>query len=236
MCEIIIKDLSFSYGREAVLKNVSLTIKKGEFVVIVGPNGAGKSTLVKIIVGLLAPQNGQVFLNRMPVAKAQAQGLVSYVPQNYEKGGAGFPATVEEIVALGLVNARQKINKKAAREIIARMLKLADAEDLKNRRLSELSGGQRQRVIVAAALAGNPELLVLDEPTSGIDFNASSKIQEALGELNKKLGVTIVMVSHDLDNATRFAGQVLCINRTLCFAGTSEEFRANHEGVKHLFF
>ncbi|WP_425060695.1 High-affinity zinc uptake system ATP-binding protein ZnuC [Sporomusa carbonis] len=236
MVDVKLNNITFGYNAEFVLNNISLTVENGEFVVVVGPNGAGKSTLLKIIAGLVEPAGGQVLIGGHRVRNAARQGIIGYVPQHYAQNTAAFPATVEEIVALGLVNSGLSLKSKGAKHIVSHMLELVGADMLKGRRIGELSGGQQQRVMVARALAGNPQLLLLDEPTSGIDYAASVKIYQLLSQLNTTLGITIVMVSHDIENATCSAAKVACINRSLCFFGSSEQFRSSHATMRHLWY
>jgi zinc transport system ATP-binding protein len=236
MNEIRLNNITFGYNAEMVLNNISLTVKQGEFVVVVGPNGAGKSTLLRIIAGLIEPAGGQVVIDNQSIRTAARQGIIGYVPQHYAQNTAAFPATVEEVVKLGLVNSNGGLKTKGAKHIVSHMLEMVGVEQLKGRRIGELSGGQQQRVMVARALAGNPQLLLLDEPTSGIDYAASVRIHELLGQLNTTLGITIIMVSHDIENATRFASKVACINRSLCFFGDSKEFNSTHATMRHLWY
>lgn len=236
MAKVKLNNITFGYNLERVLNNITFSVEPGDFVVAVGPNGAGKSTLLKIMAGLIEPLSGEVLIDNQAVHSAARQGMIGYVPQHYAQNTAAFPATVEEIVALGLVNSHQLLKSKGAKHIVSHMLELVGAESLKKRRIGELSGGQQQRVMVARALAGNPQLLLLDEPTSGIDYAASAKIYELLGQLNSTLGITIVMVSHDIENATRFASKVACINRNLCFFGDSEQFHSTHATLRHLWY
>lgn len=236
MTEITLNNITFGYNAETVLNNITLTIKQGEFVVAVGPNGAGKSTLLKIIAGLLEPSAGQILIDNQSIRAAARQGIIGYVPQHYAQNTAAFPATVEEVIELGLANAKGSLRAKGSKHIVSHMMELVGIENLKGRRIGELSGGQQQRVMVARALAGNPQLLLLDEPTSGIDYAASARIHELLGHLNTALGITIVMVSHDIENATHFAAKVACINRSLCFFGDSQEFNSTHASMRHLWY
>ncbi|HWQ61940.1 MAG TPA: ATP-binding cassette domain-containing protein, partial [Negativicutes bacterium] len=144
---------------------------------------------------------------------------------------------VEEIVALGLVAGRSRqMKKEAARYVVDHMLKLVGAEALRGRLIGELSGGQQQRVMVARALAGNPGLLLLDEPTSGVDHDTSTRLYDLLGELNRNLGVTVIAVSHDIDKVTRWASKVACINHGLCYYGDAVEFRRDHANSLHLLY
>lgn len=238
MCEVQLEHVNFAYNNVPALADISIIIPAGVFTVIVGPNGAGKSTLLKVIAGLIEPDTGKVMMKGGSVNAARAEGLIGYVPQNYGKNSADFPATVEEIISLGLVtHKRLRLHsRQAARHIVEHMMTMVGVTDLRKRRVGELSGGQQQRVMVARALAGNPQLLLLDEPTSGIDCDASAKIYELLGQLNANLGITVIMVSHDIDNATHRAARVACINRGLCFWGSVEEFRATHAQARHLWY
>ncbi|MBC8016457.1 MAG: metal ABC transporter ATP-binding protein [Sporomusaceae bacterium] len=238
MFEVTLSDIHFSYDDTIILKDISMTIDKGDFVAVVGPNGAGKSTMLKIMAGLIKPARGLVSIGGKDISIARVQGLIGYVPQNYGKNVLGFPATVTEVVSLGLTlgAAAPRKNHQAAKHIINHMLELVGVDNLRNRRIGELSGGQQQRVMVAMALASNPELLLLDEPTSGIDYEASARIYELLGTLNKNLGITVVMVSHDIDKAIDCANKVACINKGLCFYGTSQEFNATHAQARHLWY
>ncbi|CUH96212.1 hypothetical protein P22_2301 [Propionispora sp. 2/2-37] len=233
-----VNHISFSYGSNPVLEDITMTVEDGEFLAVFGPNGAGKSTLLKIIAGVLLPDKGKIEVCERELLKARRNGMISYVPQNYGKNTSDFPITVAEVVALGLVSGKYSYGyrKKVSQHIIEHMLELVQAADLRDRRIGELSGGQQQRVMVAMALAKNPKLLLLDEPTSGIDYAASHRIYELLGTLNKNLGITVIMISHDIKNAAVWATSVACINRGLCFRGNSEEFRITHEQGRHLWY
>ena len=238
MFNVTLTNIDFAYDYNVVLKDISMTIAKGDFIAVVGPNGAGKSTMLKIMAGLIKPTRGQVTIGGKDISVARVQGLIGYVPQNYGKNVLGFPATVTEIVSLGLTLGASKVrqNHQGAKHIVSHMLELVGAEKLRDRRIGELSGGQQQRVMVAMALASNPELLLLDEPTSGIDYEASARIYELLGTLNKNLGITVVMVSHDIDKAISSANKVACINKGLCFYGSSQEFNETHAQARHLWY
>lgn len=239
MFDLTLSDINFDYDHTAVLKDISMTIAKGDFVAVVGPNGAGKSTLLKIMAGLIKPLHGQVKIGDQDISTARVQGLIGYVPQNYGKNVMGFPATVTEIVSLGLTlgaSSGPRQNHQAAKHIVNHMLELVGVDRLRDRRIGELSGGQQQRVMVAMALSSNPSLLLLDEPTSGIDYEASARIYDLLGTLNKNLGITVVMVSHDIDKAINSVSKVACINKGLCFYGSTAEFDATHAQARHLWY
>ncbi|MDU2066071.1 MAG: ABC transporter ATP-binding protein [Sporomusaceae bacterium] len=238
MCEIKLEKVSFTYQAEKVLEDVTLTISSGEFVVMVGPNGGGKSTLIKLLAGLLTPTQGTILINGKPIREAHKQKLIGYVPQNYRRNTADFPATVAEVVALGLLSGPlgSKIPDAEKRHIVLHTLDLVGLAALANCRIGDLSGGQQQRVMVARALTGNPSLLFLDEPTSGVDIQASEAIHNLLRELNERLNMTVVLVSHDIEQATAYATHVACINKNLCFYGERELFRTSHLTKNHLWY
>lgn len=231
-------DVMFAYRDSVVLREVSLKILPGDFCVLVGPNGAGKSTLLKLMAGLLVPQKGKVLHNGQDISDTKYTRNAAYVPQHYGTNLTNFPVTVEEAVTLGLLPGERfmRHNRKASRHIVAHMLELVGMGNFAERCISELSGGQRQRVMVAMALASNPSLLLLDEPTSGIDYEASEKIYQLLGDLSTNLGITIVMVSHDITRAVSRATKVACINGGLCFIGTGTDFALAHGQSPHLLY
>ncbi|MCX7781629.1 MAG: metal ABC transporter ATP-binding protein [Negativicutes bacterium] len=236
MCNIDVTGLSFAYRGRPVLTDINLKVDKGSFVVILGPNGSGKSTLIKLVAGLLEPQQGTVHLDGLSPQTYRKQGLMGYVPQNYGNNTAAFPATVEEVVRLGVIAQQPRVSRTAARHIVDHMLSFVGIAELRHRRISDLSGGQQQRVMVARALAGNPRLLLLDEPTSGIDMEASARIYELLASLNHNLGITVLMVSHDIGKATQYASQVACINNGLCYFGDSKHFRSHYKESPHSWY
>lgn len=236
MCRVEFSGVSFAYNKQSVLKDITFVVEEGDFIAVIGPNGAGKSTMLKIMAGILLPNEGTVSIAGCTIHDARRKGLIGYVPQNYGQNVAGFPATVEEVVRLGLVRPFGKAynGKNAAEHIVHHMLELVGCSSLKKCRIGELSGGQLQRVMVARALAANPRLLLLDEPTSGIDFNASTQIYELLGKLNSNLGITVVMISHDIQKATECVNKVACINNGLCFYGPSCDFNMTHILNSHM--
>jgi zinc transport system ATP-binding protein len=223
--------VSFGYNQRLILSGLNFQVPDGEFTAVVGPNGAGKTTLLKLAAGLLQPSQGDVRVLGRSLTKAVKIGAIGYVPQNYGENIRGFPATVAEIVALGAWNTP----KTEQIHIVAHMLELVELSDCAQKRLDELSGGQQQRVMVARALAGNPRLLMLDEPTSGVDIRTGIKILQLLRELNEIMKINIFMVSHDIDNALQYAAKVICVNRGICFYGNCDDFRHTHYH-KHLFF
>lgn len=208
---IEVRNLDFSYEKTPVLSNVNFSVNQGDFLAIIGPNGGGKSTLMKLIVGLLKPSAGEVrvFGEKVPSKKVS----VGYVPQN-TNGNLEFPITVEETVATGLPHFRPDPPK------VRELLETVRMEAFLKRRLGELSGGERQRVLIARALASEPQILFLDEPSSNIDAKGQEDLYGLLAQLNAKM--TIVIVSHDLMVLSRHVKSVACVNREVHFHSGSE--------------
>ncbi len=196
---ININNLSFSYAGEKVLENVTLKIDKEDFLCITGVNGAGKSTLVKLILGFLQPESGNIqFL---------ADKKIAYVSQNVLELNKGLPITVKELVSLSLIN-EKKLSKKEKNIRINSVLQSVNILDIKDKKVGELSGGQTQRVYIAKALLNNTNCLVLDEPTASVDKKAVNDICCLLGKLNKN-GLTVIMITHDVSSIISHATKVL---------------------------
>lgn len=209
---IEIRDLSFSYGSGTVLEHIELDVPRGEFLGIVGPNAGGKSTLLKIMLGLLVPQSGRVrLLDREPVAARKDMG---YVPQ-YPVFSRDFPVTAEQVVAMGRLGTGRLLGgySKKDRLIVSRVMEETEIAELARRRIETLSGGQLQRVLVARALACEPKIMFLDEPTANIDMRVENDIFDLLKLLNERM--TIIVVSHDVAFISRYVDRVACLNRTL---------------------
>lgn len=195
-----------------VLLDVDLVVTADDFLGVIGPNGGGKTTLLKVILGLLEPQRGSVRVFGLPPARARR--LVGYVPQHAQVD-ASVPAEVLDVVLtarLGRTPWGFRYGR-AHREAAMEALRRVSADDLARRPLEALSGGQRQRVLIARALAGEPRLLLLDEPTAGIDVHVEKGLIDLLQRLNERL--PIVVVSHDIGFVSTHLKRVACINRTL---------------------
>jgi zinc transport system ATP-binding protein len=222
-----VRNASFAYEDGLpVLQDLSLDVHPGEFMALVGPNGAGKSTLLKIMLGLLQPQQGQVSLFGTDLRRFKDWWRIGYVPQKPEQSNPHFPATVEEVVMLGRT-ARLGLFKWPGREDhaqVKRALELVRMEHLRHKMIGQLSGGQQQRVSIARALAAQPDLLMLDEPTAGVDAESQARFYELLRELNLELGVALVFVSHDIGPLRGMLDTVACVNRTICYYGPPEGF------------
>lgn len=212
MYVIEIEKLSFSYdGKVRVLENVNLKVKEGEFVGVIGPNGAGKTTLFKIILGFLKPLEGRVRLFGKEVGGFREWHRIGYVPQRLSVE-QNFPATVRELLSL--------VSDKERMEEIASFLHLDKFID---KQYLKLSGGQQQLVLLGMALASDPDLLLLDEPTAGLDLHSQIHIVQILRDLSLSSGKTILMISHDIGLVLRNVDTVLCLNRSVCYYGGPEE-------------
>jgi zinc transport system ATP-binding protein len=193
-----VTDLSVDLGGRLVLRGIDLQIRPGEVVAVLGTNGSGKSTLVRTIVGLLPAARGEVRLFGTPVPRFRQWSRIGYVPQRITAAG-GVPATVHEVVSSGLLSQRRLFRplSSAQKAAIDQSLELVDMADRRKDAVAELSGGQQQRVLIARALVSDPELLVLDEPTAGVDLASQGIFADAIRERVAR-GTTVIMVSHEL--------------------------------------
>ena len=215
-----IRNLYAGYNGEMVLEDVNMTILQDDFIGLIGPNGGGKTTLLKVILGLIAPQAGTVQVMGKTPQKGRSQ--IGYVPQLAEFD-TEFPISVRDVVRMGRLS-NQRLFKPYTEEddaVVSERLNWVDMLDHQNRALRELSGGQRQRVYIARALATEPALLVLDEPTVSVDIEASSHIYDLLYKINQN-GVTIFLVSHDLAVISRYVKTIGCLNRRLHYHGDKQ--------------
>lgn len=195
-------------GSELALDNISLCVHTGEFVGVIGPNGAGKTTLLRAMLKLISPTQGNVHIKL---------NQVGYISQHSTQHDQQLTINVLEIVKLGSRGAQDKAIK---------ALNAVGIADLKHRKFTELSGGQQQRVLIAKALASDPKLLILDEPTTGIDEQAQTEFYSVLSSLQKK-GISIVMVSHDVDAVLTLVTRVICLNRSILYDGAPEHFETD---------
>ncbi len=226
-----IKDLSYRYEQQVALEHIHLNIPKGSFLGLVGPNGSGKSTLLKCILGILTPQEGSISLFGVDIKSFKDWDKIGYVSQKSNSFNSGFPASVFEVVASGLTPkiGMFRFFRKQHKQKVLEALQAVGMESFQSRNIGELSGGQQQRVFIARTLIADPELLILDEPTVGIDAKNVESFYEMLKDLNKRLGITMVMVTHDIGAATEKFTHVACLNRRLYFHGDAESFEALQE-------
>jgi zinc transport system ATP-binding protein len=235
---ISIKDLSFHYGNQYVLENINFELPRGAFLGLVGPNGSGKSTLIKNILGILKPQQGSIFLFDVPIQKFKKWDKIGYVSQKANSFNSGFPATVFEVVSMGLYGkiGLFRFLKKEHKQKIYDAIQAVGMREYSDRNIGELSGGQQQRVFIARALVSDPELLILDEPTVGIDAKSVKEFYDLLGDLNNEKGLTMLLVTHDVGAVSDKITHVACINKTLFFHGQSDEFEEfQKEGLSFFY-
>ncbi len=215
---IEMKGISFRYDDRQILRNVQLAIWPADSICIVGPNGGGKTTLVKLILGLLTPDAGEVrVLGQQP---QEARKRIGYVPQ-YAEYDQLFPISVKEVVCMGrLGNSLTGRYKRADWDQTIKALGEVGMADYADHSFAALSGGQRQRVLIARALVSSGEILILDEPTANIDQDSETNLFTLLGELKQRM--TILMVTHDVGFASKFFTRIACVNREVVIHPTSE--------------
>ena len=232
---IEIKGVSYNYGYGNVLKDVSFPIHTGDFLAIIGPNGSGKTTLLKIILGLLKPAKGEVEILGKPVEEFADWIKIGYIPQKATHIDSLFPVSVKEVVAMGVLSSKKfPSSSKQAEAFITWALQQVGMEEYKNRRIGSLSAGQQQRVFIARAIAHQPKILFLDEPTTGVDAVTQEHFYDMLHCLNNEQGITIVMITHEIGIINRHVTRVACLNQKLVYHGTHEEFCRSEEFKKML--
>ena len=202
----------FGYTSEYILKNISFSVNEGDFVSIIGSNGAGKSTILKLILGELNQNKGEIKIFGENIKKFNRWNHIGYLEQNAYYKILNFPATVYETVIsnmfydIGLF----KFPNKNHRTKVIESLKLLGMEKYSNRTISKLSGGQIQRVFLARTLVANPKILILDEPTNGVDRETVDIIYNILSDLNKNKNISIIMVTHDIDIVSKISSKIFC--------------------------
>ncbi len=207
-----VENLYFSYdGKNWVLEDVSFSVEKGEFIGIVGPNGAGKSTLMKLLLGFYKPQRGKIYLFGQEVQRFKDWKMVGYVPQRLSVEHT-FPAKVKELLSSVITDKKE----------FSYLVEYLKIEPILEKQFNKLSGGQQQRVLLALALSSNPELILLDEPTVGLDVHAVNHLINVLLDLRTNHRKTILMVSHDLGILLKHCDKILCLNRNVCYFGPPE--------------
>jgi len=212
-----IENLDFAYRDQLVLKHINLPIESGSILGLIGPNGGGKTTLVKLLLGLLKPTRGKIRIAGLAPDQAVAQGnLIGYLPQN-PAVTPNFPISVRQGVTLGLAGKTGMLRPYQRDDLafVDRLIERVGLSDLADQPICEISGGQLQRVLIARALAARPRLLLLDEPTTGVDRSGQQKFIELVGQLKRELELTIVFVSHDLRTVSAVCDRIACLNLTL---------------------
>ena len=231
-----LRDVSFAYpGGMPVLEGVDLVIEEGAFVALAGPNGGGKTTLIRIALGLERPRHGEALLFGQPAQSFTARRRLGYLAQRTTLG-IDAPATVREIVSAGRLPVRGLLRRftgedtRAVEAAIERVGLVAVA----GQPVQRLSGGQQQRAYIAKALAGQPDLLVLDEPTTGVDVEAQEAFAGLLAELKSDLGVTIVYVSHEFGAVERFVERIVLVRREIVFDGSPDALPSHWHDPSHV--
>ncbi len=220
-----VKNLSYKINGTDIIKDISLLIKQGEYAAVVGPNGGGKTTLIRLLLGLEKRDSGSIKLFGKEQKAFKSWNKIGFVPQRVSQIDEYFPATVEEVVKMGrtalrgLFSRETKMDRDAVEHAMAKM----DVANLKEKLVGELSGGQRQRVMIARALASEPEVLILDEPNTGVDMVSQNRFYALLKELNQKDGMTILFITHDVGVIADDIQTMLCINQTLLACNNPHE-------------
>jgi zinc transport system ATP-binding protein len=214
-----IENVTVRFNGFPILQNINLEISENEFLGIIGPNGGGKTTLLKVILGLIKPAAGKISIFGKPPEKARR--AIGYVPQ-YSIFEKDFPISVYDVTAMGRLGKyglSHKLNSED-KQIVEDSLEKMQIKEIAGKNVGNLSGGQKQRVLIARALASQPKLLLLDEPTASIDAKTGQSFYELLGELNKD--ISIVLVSHDIGVVSRHVKKIACLNRDLIFHDSKE--------------
>lgn len=204
---VSLNDVTFRYENRTVIDRLTLQILQRDFVGLIGSNGAGKTTLLKMIVGLLKPDSGEIRLFGTPIARFRDWERIGYVPQRNAFNPL-FPATVREVVTSGLYG-RKKLLRRITRDDLRKCdeaLQALGISELADRRIGRLSGGQQQRVFIARALVNNPDLIILDEPTVGIDSETQDSFFHMIRHMHERHPITFLMVSHDIDKMHAYLG------------------------------
>jgi zinc transport system ATP-binding protein len=227
--------VSYSNGFQALVQ-VTLQVHDGDFLGLVGPNGSGKTTMISMILGLVKPTTGSVKLFGEPLNRRNLR-RVGYVPQKTMLSDTIFPSTVFETALMGRVVQAGVLHRysRADYRKVEDELEHLSIHDLRNRKISELSGGQSQRVLLAKALASDPELLILDEPTSGVDTRTAAEFYDTLKHLNRDHGITVMLVTHDIGLVTKLSNRVACLNGGVCFQGSTHDLLTNPSVLSEVY-
>ncbi|GBD97154.1 MAG TPA: metal ABC transporter ATP-binding protein [Nitrospirae bacterium] len=235
MKALSVENLCVKADNRHLLENITFSVEEGRIVAIIGPNGAGKTTLIKAILGLIPYQTGSVSLFGRPFRHNKSHTKVGYVPQRLEFDRT-FPLTVSELLGFTVppIYSFPFHRKGKEKKYIDRLLKTVGAQDLRDRGIGSLSGGELQRVMIAKAIVNEPGILFLDEAASGVDIEGQEKFYDLVRRLNKEKGLTVILISHDLNVVYRFADDVLCLNRRLVCTGSPEDTLTN-EVIKSVY-
>lgn len=230
MSQILCKDISMSYEKKLVVNKVSFEVKQGDYLCIVGENGSGKSTLMKGLLGLMPLKSGTISYGEGVSSKQ-----IGYLPQQ-TLVQRDFPASVMEVVLSGCLNQRgfKPFYSAAEKKKALENMKILGIENLKNRSYKDLSGGQQQRTLLGRALCATNKILILDEPVSGLDPIVTAELYNIIDNLNMNHGVTIIMVSHDVEAAIAHSNKILHMDRCAEFFGPKEKYLKSYAGARFL--
>ena len=220
-----VKNVNYFVNGQSVLKNISLEVHNGQYIAIIGPNGGGKTTLIRLLLGLEKPTSGEIKLYGKRIKNFKEWRKIGYVPQRASLVDANFPATVSDIVKMGRVASKKfffSVDKDET-HIIEEAMKKMDVLDLQDKMIGTLSGGQRQRVMIARALASQPEILILDEPNTGVDMVSQKRFYALLSHLNKEENMTILFITHDVGVIANDIGRLFTINQQVSICNTPKE-------------
>ena len=221
------ENVTLGYEGQPVIKDLNFEVNEGDYLCVIGENGSGKSTMMKALLGFLTPMSGTIYKDK------KLKNAIGYLPQQ-QPSQADFPASVKEVVLSGC-QGRKKIfsfYSAADRKLAERNIEKMNIQHLKNRSFRELSGGQKQRALLARAMCAAEDLMLLDEPVSGLDPTATVDLYKTIEQLNRD-GMTVIMITHDIGHVTDAASHVLKLGHTMLFFGTAEEYRENagKEGI-----
>jgi len=227
---ITCQNVSFAYEGKVVLRNLNFKIKSGDYLCVVGENGSGKSTLIKGLLQLKMPVKGNILMGNTIKPKE-----IGYLPQQTEIQ-KDFPSSVYEVVLSGCLNriGIRPFYGRNEKEIVNENLKKLSIENLKGRCYRELSGGQQQKVLLARALCAANKMLLLDEPVAGLDPRATQELYRLIGQINKEMNITIIMVSHDIRSAIQCAGRILHLKNEQLFFGETKDYIKSDVGKQFL--
>ena len=221
MTTVSIKGLWVCRAEHAVLEDINLQLEPSDFLGLIGPNGGGKSTLLKVMLGLIKPDRGEIRI--FGLTPEAARGRVGYMPQK-TMFDQSFPVKVQDVVLMGRYSRTGLFHRYGPKDLSAarRALEAVKMDDRAEREIGALSGGEQQRVFVARSLVSDPELLLLDEPTAGVDSAQQTEFYDLLSHLNHELGIAIVLVSHDVTAISKYVSKIACLNQRLYYHGSKE--------------
>ncbi|MFD1362542.1 metal ABC transporter ATP-binding protein [Lentibacillus salinarum] len=223
---VSMKNIHYAYEKKDILHDIHFEIPRGVFMGMLGPNGGGKTTLIKLILGLLKPANGSIHLFGQPIQKFRDWDKIGFVSQKANTFNKGFPATVYEVVSMGLTGkiGYLKFFTTKHKNKVLHAIEQVGMSDYAYENVGSLSGGQQQRVFIARSLVSDPELLILDEPTVGVDQENVQRFYDLLHQLNDEHHITLLLVTHDTGTMTEHATDIVCLNQTLHFHGDPDEY------------